>query len=117
MVRSRYLFVAAVAFNIALAGAPNVQAAEPVVSESAAVEVALPSPTVTLKALFARPEAEEIIDTIDGVAVGMGAMEVIVARIDTDGSVITACVDSEEAAREFLDSPIEKVATKKAKEQ
>ena len=118
MVRSMYLFVAVVA----LATAPFVQAAEPVVTEDAVqetaqVEAALPSPILTLKALFAAAETEEVIDTIDGVAVGMGAMEVVVARIDTDGQVVTACVDSEAAARAFLDSPVEKVATKKAKEQ
>lgn len=113
MVRSMYLVVAAVA----LATAPFVQAAELVAAEPAQVEVALPSPTITLKAFFATPATEEIIDSVDGVAAGMGAMEVLVARIDTDGSVITACVDSEKAARAFLDSPIEKVATKKAKEQ
>src|SRR5688500_15582146 len=118
MVRSMYLFVAAVA----LATAPFVQAAEPVVAEPAVeetvqVEAALPSPILTLKALFAPPATEEVIETIDGVAVGMGAMEVVVARIDTDGHLVTACVDSEAAARAFLDSPVEKVATKKAKEQ
>lgn len=113
MARSIYLFVAAVA----LATTPFVQAAEAVVVEPAQVEVALPSPIITLKALFATPAKEEVIDTIDGVAVGMGAMEVIVARIDTDGRLATACVDSEQAARAFLDRPIDKVATKQAKEQ
>ena len=39
------------------------------------------------------------------------------ARINTDGSVVTACVDSEKAARAFLSAPIEKVATKKAKDE
>ena len=118
MVRSMYLFVAAVA----LATAPFVQAAEAAVADRAVaeavqVEAALPAPTITLKALFKTLEQEEVIDAIDGVAVGMGAMEVVVARIDTDGRVVTACVDSERAARAFLDSPIEKVAKKQAKEQ
>ena len=118
MVRSMSLFVAVVA----LATAPFVQAAEPVVSDRAVaemvqVEAALPSPTLTLKALFATLDQDEVIDTIDGVAVGMGAFEVVVARINTDGTTATACVDSEKAARAFLDSPIEKVASKKAKEQ
>jgi hypothetical protein len=112
MARSIYSFVAAAA----LATAPLAHAAELVITEPAA-EVALPSPTRTLAALFATPATEEVIDTLDGDAVGMDAMEVVLARIDSDGRVVTACVDSEKAARAFLDSPIEKVATKKAKEQ
>jgi hypothetical protein len=113
MARSTYLFVAAVA----LATSSFVHAAEAVTAEPASVEVALPASTITLKALFATPATEEVIDTLDGVAVGMGAMEVVVARIDTDGRMVTACVDSEKAARAFLDSPVERVAKKKAKEQ
>lgn len=114
MVRSKYLVVAAVA----LATAPFVHAADAATYEAAAqVEMALPSPTMTLKALFATAESAEVIDVTDGVAVGMGGMEVLVARINTDGSVVMACVDSEKAARAFLDSPLEKVATKQAKEQ
>jgi hypothetical protein len=113
MARSIYAFIAVVA----LATAPFVEAAEHVTLEPAAVAVALPAPSRTLKALFAAPATEEVIHTTDGVAVGMGAVEVVLARIDTDGRVITACVDSEKAARAFLASPIEKVATKKAKEQ
>ncbi|MFL6247482.1 MAG: hypothetical protein ACJ74H_15740 [Thermoanaerobaculia bacterium] len=114
-----YLLVAAVAFATApfvhAAGVPA-ERVRPV-EEPAQVEAALPAPTITLKALFAKPATEEVIDTTDGVAVGVGAFEVVVARINTDGSTATACVDSEEAARAFLNSPIEKVATKKAKEQ
>ena len=115
MVRSKYLlFVAAVAF----ATAPFVHAADAAIDPAAAtVEVALPSPTLTLKALFAAPASEEVIDVVDGVAVGMGATEVLVARLNTDGTVVTACVDSEKAARAFLNAPVEKLATKKAKEQ
>ena len=115
MARSIYAFVAAVALDTA----PFVEAAEHVTAQPAAAEVvaALPSPSRTLKALFATPATEEAIDTTDGVAVGMGAMEVVIARIGTDGRLVTACVDSEKAARAFLESPIDKVATKQAKEQ
>ena len=113
MARSIY----AVAAAVALATAPFVEAAEHVTVQPAAVEVALPSPSGTLKALFAAPVTNEVIPTTDGVAVGVEGMEVLLARIDTDGRVVTACVDSEKAARAFLYSPIEKVAKKKAKEQ
>jgi hypothetical protein len=112
MVRTIYSFVAAAA----LAAAPLAHAAELVIAEPA-VEVALPSPIRSLHALFATPATEEVVDTLDGVAVGMGAMEVVLARIDTDGRVVTACVDNEQAARAFLARPIEKIETKKAKEQ
>lgn len=120
MVRPKYLlFVAAVALVVAFAGAPFVHAADAAIDPAATtVEAApLPAPTLTLKALFATPASEEVIDVMDGVAVGMGATEVLVARLNTDGSVVTACVDSEEAARKFLQAPLEKLATKKAKDQ
>ena len=117
MVRSLSSFVAAVA----LATAPFVHAADAATDAASTVaqssEMALPSPTITLKALFAAPATEEVIDVVDVIAFGMEAREVMVARIDTDGRVLTACVDSEKAARAFLDAPVEKVATKKAKEQ
>jgi hypothetical protein len=113
MARSLFVFVAAVAF----ATAPFVHAADAAPEAAATVEMALPSPTITLKALFAAPAAPEVIDVADGVAFGMEAIEVMVARIDTDGRVVTACVDSEKAARAFLDAPVEKVATRQAKEQ
>ena len=56
MARSIYAFVAAVA----LATAPFVEAAEHVTAQPAAAEVvaALPSPSRTLKALFATPATE-----------------------------------------------------------
>jgi hypothetical protein len=43
-------------------------------------------------------------------------MDVLVARIGPDGKVIIACVDSDAAAKRFLEAPIEKVA-KKAQEK
>ena len=128
MARSTYVLVA-----VALATAPFVLAADRTAhaipateravtvvatsQETPQVEIALPSPALTLKALFATTAQEEVVDAVDGVAAGMGAMEVLVARIDTDGRVVTSCVDSEKSARAFLDAPIEKVATKRAKEQ
>jgi hypothetical protein len=115
MARSFSLLVAAVA----LATAPFVHAADAATdpASTVAMEVALPSPTITLKALFAAPATAEVIDVADGIAFGMEAVEVMLARIDPDGRVVTACVDSEKAARAFLDAPVEKVATRQAKEQ
>ena len=38
-------------------------------------------------------------------------IEVIVARIGKDGKPILACVDSAEAAKRFLEAPVERLAT------
>lgn len=116
-----FVYAADVAVDPACAAetTPHTEVASPAQADATidAAKTAQPSQAVSLKALFATPAEEEVIDAIDGVAVGMGAVEVVVARIDTDGSVAMSCVDSEKAARAFIDAPIEKVATKKAKEQ
>ena len=130
MVRSMYVFAAAVALATApfvYAGDVAADAARPaeetttqagnVTPSQDGVSTAGKAPALKLKALFATPAEEEVIDVIDGVAVGMGAMEVLVARVNSDGGVFMSCVDSEKAARAFLDAPIEKVAKKQAKEQ
>jgi hypothetical protein len=46
-----------------------------------------------------------------------GHLEVVVARIGTDGKPVNACVDSPEAAERFFKAQIEKLAPKQAKEQ
>lgn len=68
-----------------------------------------------LRALFDRAPGV-ISEGANGITVGAFAVNVIVARIDTDGNLVTACVDNEAAARRFLDAPIEKVETRQAKE-
>lgn len=60
-----------------------------------------------LTALFARPDREaQVITTPNGVIAPMGPPEVLMARIGDDGKVVVVCVDSEEAARRFLDGPV-----------
>ena len=44
------------------------------------------------------------------VAAPIGGMEVIVARIGRDGKPVLACVESAEAAKRFLEAPIDQVA-------
>jgi hypothetical protein len=83
----------------------------------AAIEAPLPEPVVTLAAMFATAEQAETIELLDGVASGMGALEVVVARIDKDGKLVYSCVDNPEAAQRFLVKPLDKLATKEAKEQ
>jgi hypothetical protein len=120
MSRTLSLFVAAVA----LATTPLVFAAEPVVEASACAteessqqEVTPRAHAVTLAELFAAPVEEETIVTLEGVASGAPAMEVVVARINTDGRVVMSCVDSEKAAKKFLATPADKLPAKQAKEQ
>ncbi|HEX6642539.1 MAG TPA: hypothetical protein VF215_15580 [Thermoanaerobaculia bacterium] len=123
MSRTMSLFVAAVA----LATTPLVFAAEPVVDRNAAEcaaeessqqEVAPRPHAVTLAEMFAAPAEEETIVTLEGVASGAPAMEVVVARINTDGRIVMSCVDSEKAAKKFLATPADKLPTdKQAKEQ
>src|SRR5688572_17331988 len=38
-------------------------------------------------------------------------MEVLIARIGTDGKPVLACVDSAAAAKRFLEAPVDKLAT------
>lgn len=66
---------------------------------------ALPPPS-----LFARgPATPE--QTPDGVLAVLPATSVLVARIGPDGMVSLACVDSEPAARRFLEAPVESLPT------
>lgn len=85
--------------------------------EAAEITAPLPEPAITLAKLFADAQKEEEIVLLDGVASGMGALEVVVARTDTGGKLVFACVDSKEAAELFLKKPLDKLATKEAKEQ
>jgi hypothetical protein len=85
---------------------------------AAAVDVAATEArTAALTAMFAATAEEEVIETLDGIASGMGALEVVVARIDTDGKIVFSCVDNEQGAERFLTRPIDKLATKEEKEQ
>ena len=68
-----------------------------------------------LRALFDRAPGV-ISEGANGITVGAFAVNVIVARIDTGGKLVSACVDNEAAARRFLDAPIEKIDTRQAKE-
>jgi len=77
-------------------------------SDEACTRDTLPRGAAAASAARSAPEA--------GAAPPYGKMDVLVARIGPDGKVIIACVDSEAAAKRFLEAPIEKVA-KKAQEK
>ena len=74
------------------------------------------SAPITLAELFASVAAESSVETEDGVS-APGHLEVLVARIGTDGKPLKACVDSPEAAERFFKAQIEKLSPKQAKEQ
>lgn len=80
-------------------------------------EIALPveERRMALRALFDKAPGV-ISEGANGITVGAFAVNVLVARIDADGKLVSACVDNEAAARHFLDSPIEKIDTRQAKE-
>ena len=72
--------------------------------------------TISLHELFAH--APGVVQHVNGMLItGPTHSDVIVARIDTDGSLVKACVDNEEAARRFFTAPIQNVEGRKAKEQ
>jgi len=68
-----------------------------------------------IRALFERAPGV-ISETANGITAGPSQVDVIVARIGTDGKLVKACVDSEAAARRFLEAPIVQVEGRKAKE-
>jgi hypothetical protein len=58
-----------------------------------------------LRSLFALSPGV-ISDDENGIMVRAFSVEVVVAQITPDGKLIKACVNSEEAARRFLDKPV-----------
>jgi hypothetical protein len=90
---------------------------EKVQQEAAQQDVQTTDPApLTLAELFAIVGTEPSIETEDGVS-APGHLEVVVARIGTDGKPVQACVDSPEAAERFFKAQIEKLTPKQAKEQ
>jgi hypothetical protein len=73
--------------------------------------LAVPAPThIDVDALFSPdPAAGAAAAPLEGV-------EVLIARVGPDGKLVLACVDSAEAAKKFLEAPIEKTR-RKAQEQ
>jgi hypothetical protein len=93
----------------------------------AAVVALMTAPAQAVEATRAqdeRPSLREMFDRApgviredaNGITAGPMQVDVIVARIDTDGKLVKACVNSEEAARRFLEAPIEKIDGRRAKE-
>ena len=92
----------------------SAHATDPARSREAALPVQ--ERPLELKALFEHAPGV-ITETGNGIMSGPTQADVIVARIGSDGKLVKACVNTEEAARRFLEAPIEKVEGRKAKEQ
>jgi NAD(P)H-dependent flavin oxidoreductase YrpB (nitropropane dioxygenase family) len=103
------------ASTAAEASAPATTAAP--LPAAAQIPAAAPAP-ITLEQLLPDMDANpETIETENGVSATVTHLDVVVARIGADGKPVMACVDSKEAARRFSRAPVDKLQTKKAKEQ
>ena len=109
MNRRTLVVVAVVALMTASA-----HAADPARSREAALPVH--ERPLELHAIFDRAPGV-ITENENGITAGPMQVDVIVARIDSDGKLVKACVDTEAAARKFLEAPVEKLEGRKAKEQ
>ena len=69
-----------------------------------------------LRALFDRAPGV-LAEGPNGITVGPFQVDVLVARIDAEGRLVKVCVDNEEAARRFLQAPIERVTGSRAQEK
>jgi hypothetical protein len=96
----------AVAATLALT-ALSARAADPARSRDAALPLE-ESGRLELRALFDRAPGVVEMDG-SGVTASAFAVEVLVARVGTDGKLVKACVSSETEARKFLAAPIETV--------
>jgi hypothetical protein len=72
------------------------------------------TPRAGLAQLFARLNDGREVVTADGVNLRHDAMEVVVARLGTDGKVVTSCVNTLEAAEHFFSVPVKKLGNGKA---
>lgn len=75
------------------------------------------APQFNLRALFEHAPGVDNPAGGSGVTEGLGATEIIVARVGPDGKLIKVCVNSEAAVRRFLDAPLEALETKQARQQ
>ena len=80
------------------------------------MEIALPHAErpLALKALFERAPGV-ITEDANGLTAGPSQVGVLLLRVDGDGHSVHACVDTEASARRFLEAPVEKIDTRKAK--
>lgn len=112
---NRRLFAVAAVAAVMTASAHGAGAGKQ--QDTAALPQPQPRRQLQLHALFAHaPGVQQ--DASGMIVSGPTHADVILARIDTDGKLVKVCVDNEEAARRFLNAPIEKLdGGRKVKEQ
>lgn len=101
----RLIAIAAVLVLAAL----SAHAADPARSRAAALPLE-PAAPLDLRTLFDLAPGVVATDG-NGETVSAFAVKVLVARVGTDGELVKACVQTEEAARKFLNAPIQNVQT------
>lgn len=69
-----------------------------------------------LRALFDRGPGV-VREDANGITVTGSDVSVVLVRIDADGKLVTACVDTEEAARRFLEAPAGQIDARQQKER
>ena len=79
-------------------------------------EIEVPERAFQLRALFDRAPGV-ISEGPQGITVGAFAVNVLVARIDDEGNLVSACVDNEASARRFFEVPLDKIDPRQKKEQ
>lgn len=68
--------------------------------------IARMTPRVTLVELFARLNGDGVsVETEDGVSMQATSVEVVIARIGTDGKPVMGCVDNVRSAEAFFTAP------------
>jgi hypothetical protein len=92
--------------TVALAAQPGIAAEETAKAQPRVIQAAADAPLapMSLSAIFAAAAAVDqnaVTQPARGMLVGIPSVEVLVARVE-NGRIVTACVSSESAAREFL---------------
>ncbi|HJQ41299.1 MAG TPA: hypothetical protein VKB93_29515 [Thermoanaerobaculia bacterium] len=86
------------------------------ITANAASDDACTRDTLTRVSARLHIDVVELFEKSDAVPAQPEGMELLIARIGPDGKPVLACVDGAEAAKKFLEAPMEKVA-RRAKEQ
>lgn len=111
---SRRLLVAIASLALAAPFAHASEAARLPLRES----IARMTPELDLTRLFARlGRNAAAVETEDGVNARTIGIELVVARIGSDGKPVLACTDNPEAAQRFLQAPLERIERRKAHDQ
>ncbi|MDQ3280073.1 MAG: hypothetical protein M3Q69_01525 [Acidobacteriota bacterium] len=113
---SRRLVVLSVLLALAAPFAHAADVAEPESLRAALARIGARQAALTeLFARFAQPG--DSVESSDGVSAPAGTMEVVVARLGTDGKPVIGCVDNSESARRFFETSLENLQQRRAQDQ